>query len=1084
MASFLRCEGGHLAVLHEANADGSVEWTPPAARESPAAAMIAAAAAATATVAPSARRLAVETRDAAPAPATFSATESLLARDGGHLAVLYEAEIEGSMSALPIIDVHESTPPAAARERPAAAEAASAAKPTPGANVGAREFTPSPETVQEAKAKLRAAAAAAFDAARAPATEVRGVRASARDLEALAHQGLRAVASKLALTPATVEQLAKLSASNQRRAAKRLADRDVMSGVTDPNSFIVTDIKKDPTKRKLMCADRLLAGLLGKPPARPEPAPASEPHLEALKPALRDVAGELALTSEVVEKFAKFSESNQRRVAQRLADRSWMPDVADLNQFILKDLKKDFSESILLCNAKRFAEAQGKTPVRQEPAPAASALHLEALTPGLRDVAFTADVVKALKKFDDRNQRRIAQRLADPRAMFGVADRNAFILSDLDKGAKKSRLLCNTRYFADAAVDADLVAALDGVRLSEACYDMLRNLSAAQQARCALGLKTVDLATIGDPSAYILHSQVLRQFMAAPAPPAAEKRAAAPPPARARRGAPTAGDEEALGRTVFLSNLPKRPPPGEAELRSWMAGCGAIASVEIGRGRRSGNAYVVFEALAGAEAACDTLHGEDFPGSKRWSKRWITVTKARPPVAKAERPPVDGPEQRLLEMERRLGERERRLSDESDALARRRLEVGRADAGAALADEVLELVDESPSGTILCANLPQVYKEKFGEILDLRSRGGAKAVLSRLPGVRFEEGDSCRISREPARAPAAAARERAPAPAPASDAKLRALAADVLALCDAAPSGALLCGDLPRLYGRAFGRPLDLGGMKMFALMSRLPGVQLARTPAGTEVSRPCLPAGAAVSRAAAVAPPPRASPSKAEVKRRVARFVNAEGLDDGCRAALEGYAAADADRCARFLRAAPSNLGDARDRAAFVLDAVERRTSLAASARELAALAPELRDVADELALTSEVVATLAGLAPEDQTLVALALQSADLSRVKNLTGFVLMGLKKGTLLRKGQKQEAVRRSNGAPEEFLCPLTLELMRDPVIAADGHTYERAAIAAWLARKSTSPVTNERIVSHEVVPAHTIRSMIARFADGA
>ena len=196
-----------------------------------------------------------------------------------------------------------------------------------------------------------------------------------------------------------------------------------------------------------------------------------------------------------------------------------MPDVADLNQFILKDLKKDFSESMLLCNAKRFAEAQGKTPVRQEPAPAASALHLEALTPGLRDVAFTADVVKALKKFDDRNQRRIAQRLADPRAMFGVADRNVFILSDLSKGVKKSRLLCNTRYFADVAVDADLAAAVDGVRLSEACYGMLRNLSAAQQARCALGLKTVDLATIGDPSAYILHSQVLRQFMAAPAPP-------------------------------------------------------------------------------------------------------------------------------------------------------------------------------------------------------------------------------------------------------------------------------------------------------------------------------------------------------------------------------------------------------------------------------------------------------------------------------------------------------------------------------------------------------------------------------------
>ncbi|KAH8075627.1 L-cystine transmembrane transporter [Aureococcus anophagefferens] len=44
-------------------------------------------------------------------------------------------------------------------------------------------------------------------------------------------------------------------------------------------------------------------------------------------------------------------------------------------------------------------------------------------------------------------------------------------------------------------------------------------------------------------------------------------------------------------------------------------------------GRPSGVAFVVFEALAGAEAACDTLHGEFFPGSERWVK-----------VAKSERP--------------------------------------------------------------------------------------------------------------------------------------------------------------------------------------------------------------------------------------------------------------------------------------------------------------------------------------------------------------------------------------------------------------------------------------------------------------
>ena len=32
---------------------------------------------------------------------------------------------------------------------------------------------------------------------------------------------------------------------------------------------------------------------------------------------------------------------------------------------------------------------------------------------------------------------------------------------------------------------------------------------------------------------------------------------------------------------------------------------------------------------------------------------------------------------------------------------------------------------------------------------------------------------------------------------------------------------------------------------------------------------------------------------------------------------------------------------------------------------------------------------------------------------------------------------------------ELTCPITRELMVDPVIAADEHTYERAAITTWL-----------------------------------
>lgn len=40
------------------------------------------------------------------------------------------------------------------------------------------------------------------------------------------------------------------------------------------------------------------------------------------------------------------------------------------------------------------------------------------------------------------------------------------------------------------------------------------------------------------------------------------------------------------------------------------------------------------------------------------------------------------------------------------------------------------------------------------------------------------------------------------------------------------------------------------------------------------------------------------------------------------------------------------------------------------------------------------------------------------------------------------------------------CPLSCAPMADPVIAADGHTYDRSALEAWLLRSRLSPVTGQ------------------------
>lgn len=44
-------------------------------------------------------------------------------------------------------------------------------------------------------------------------------------------------------------------------------------------------------------------------------------------------------------------------------------------------------------------------------------------------------------------------------------------------------------------------------------------------------------------------------------------------------------------------------------------------------------------------------------------------------------------------------------------------------------------------------------------------------------------------------------------------------------------------------------------------------------------------------------------------------------------------------------------------------------------------------------------------------------------------------------------------------PEDFVCPITQQLMIDPVQASDGHTYEREAIRKWFEKNSTSPMRN-------------------------
>ena len=68
-------------------------------------------------------------------------------------------------------------------------------------------------------------------------------------------------------------------------------------------------------------------------------------------------------------------------------------------------------------------------------------------------------------------------------------------------------------------------------------------------------------------------------------------------------------------------------------------------------------------------------------------------------------------------------------------------------------------------------------------------------------------------------------------------------------------------------------------------------------------------------------------------------------------------------------------------------------------------------------------------------------------------------------------------------PDGYKCPISTDLMEDPVIAADGHSYERRDVEAWFARgKRTSPKTGARLPHTHLTPNHNLKSAIRDFIE--
>ncbi|XP_029125758.1 U-box domain-containing protein 21-like [Cajanus cajan] len=76
------------------------------------------------------------------------------------------------------------------------------------------------------------------------------------------------------------------------------------------------------------------------------------------------------------------------------------------------------------------------------------------------------------------------------------------------------------------------------------------------------------------------------------------------------------------------------------------------------------------------------------------------------------------------------------------------------------------------------------------------------------------------------------------------------------------------------------------------------------------------------------------------------------------------------------------------------------------------------------------------------------------------------------------GRRRRRAREELVTPNHFRCPISLDLMKDPVTLSTGITYDRESIERWFEEGNlTCPLTNQIVTHLDFIPNHTLRMMI-------
>jgi len=68
-------------------------------------------------------------------------------------------------------------------------------------------------------------------------------------------------------------------------------------------------------------------------------------------------------------------------------------------------------------------------------------------------------------------------------------------------------------------------------------------------------------------------------------------------------------------------------------------------------------------------------------------------------------------------------------------------------------------------------------------------------------------------------------------------------------------------------------------------------------------------------------------------------------------------------------------------------------------------------------------------------------------------------------------------------PDDFRCPISLDLMREPVTVSTGQTYDLSSITRWFEEgHSTCPKNGQELLHTNLIPNHALRSLIIQYCD--